>query len=113
MHLAHVARGTAGTVLKDLREQRPALHLVNHRPRKDRPMTTDPQAPTHDHQQTTDQAPRPTHHTSQDHLTNQPTQDQKTKNQEPHTHASRSDGPTNYHKPDDSVDLEVSRTSSC
>jgi hypothetical protein len=32
MDLAHVARGTAGTVLKDLRKQRPALHLVNTHP---------------------------------------------------------------------------------
>jgi hypothetical protein len=32
MDLAHVARGTAGTVLKDLRKQRPALHLVNTNP---------------------------------------------------------------------------------
>jgi hypothetical protein len=29
MQLAQVARGTAGTVLKDLRRNRPALHLVN------------------------------------------------------------------------------------
>ena len=29
MQLAQVARGTAGTVLKDLRSDRPALHLVN------------------------------------------------------------------------------------
>jgi hypothetical protein len=29
MELAQVARGTAGTVLKDLRDNRPALHLVN------------------------------------------------------------------------------------
>jgi hypothetical protein len=29
MALAQVARGTAGTVLKDLRDNRPALHLVN------------------------------------------------------------------------------------
>jgi hypothetical protein len=29
MQLAQVARGTAGTVLKDLRRDRPALHLVN------------------------------------------------------------------------------------
>jgi hypothetical protein len=29
MDLAQVARGTAGTVLKDLRDNRPALHLVN------------------------------------------------------------------------------------
>jgi len=29
MQLAEVARGTAGTVLKDLRRNRPALHLVN------------------------------------------------------------------------------------
>jgi hypothetical protein len=29
MELAQVARGTAGTVLKDLRENRPALHVVN------------------------------------------------------------------------------------
>jgi hypothetical protein len=29
MRLAQVARGTAGTVLKDLRENRPALHVVN------------------------------------------------------------------------------------
>jgi hypothetical protein len=29
MDLAHVARGTAGAVLKDLRDNRPALHLVN------------------------------------------------------------------------------------
>jgi hypothetical protein len=28
MELAQVARGTAGTVLKDLRENRPALHVV-------------------------------------------------------------------------------------
>ncbi len=32
MNLAQVARGTAGTVLKDLREQRPALHVVNTNP---------------------------------------------------------------------------------
>jgi hypothetical protein len=32
MDLAHVARGTAGTVLKDLRKQRPTLHLVNTNP---------------------------------------------------------------------------------
>jgi hypothetical protein len=32
MDLAHVARGTAGTVLKDLRKQRPALHLVSTNP---------------------------------------------------------------------------------
>jgi hypothetical protein len=32
MDLAHVARGTAGTVLKDLRKQHPALHLVNNIP---------------------------------------------------------------------------------
>jgi hypothetical protein len=29
MELAQVARGTAGTVLKDLRDDRPTLHLVN------------------------------------------------------------------------------------
>ena len=29
MELAQVARGTAGTVLKDLRDNRPALHIVN------------------------------------------------------------------------------------
>jgi hypothetical protein len=29
MQLAHVARGTAGTVLKDLRENRPPLRVVN------------------------------------------------------------------------------------
>ena len=29
MELAQVARGTAGTVLKDLRNNRPALHIVN------------------------------------------------------------------------------------
>jgi hypothetical protein len=29
MELAQVARGTAGTVLKDLRDNRPSLHLVN------------------------------------------------------------------------------------
>jgi hypothetical protein len=29
MQLAQVARGTAGTVLKDLRKNRPALHVVN------------------------------------------------------------------------------------
>jgi hypothetical protein len=29
MELAQVARGTAGTVLKDLRKNRPALHIVN------------------------------------------------------------------------------------
>jgi hypothetical protein len=29
MQLAQVARGTAGTVLKDLRDNRPSLHLVN------------------------------------------------------------------------------------
>jgi hypothetical protein len=29
MELAGVARGTAGTVLKDLRNNRPTLHLVN------------------------------------------------------------------------------------
>ena len=34
MDLAHVARGTAGTVLKDLRKQRPALHLVNTNPER-------------------------------------------------------------------------------
>jgi hypothetical protein len=34
MRLADVARGTAGTVLKSLREQRPALHLVNQPPPK-------------------------------------------------------------------------------
>jgi hypothetical protein len=32
MDLAHVARGTAGTVLKDLRKERPALHLVSTNP---------------------------------------------------------------------------------
>jgi hypothetical protein len=32
MSLAQVARGTAGTVLKDLRKQRPALHVVNTTP---------------------------------------------------------------------------------
>jgi hypothetical protein len=29
MEVAQVARGTAGTVLKDLRRNRPALHIVN------------------------------------------------------------------------------------
>jgi hypothetical protein len=29
MSLADVARGTAGTALKDLRQERPALHVVN------------------------------------------------------------------------------------
>jgi hypothetical protein len=29
MSLAEVARGTAGTALKDLRKERPALHVVN------------------------------------------------------------------------------------
>jgi hypothetical protein len=37
MDLAQVARGTAGTVLKDLRDNRPALHLVN----ADTPKDTD------------------------------------------------------------------------
>jgi hypothetical protein len=32
--LADVARGTAGTALKALREQRPPLHLVNQPPPK-------------------------------------------------------------------------------
>jgi hypothetical protein len=34
MRLAEVARGTAGTALKALREQRPSLHLVNQPPPK-------------------------------------------------------------------------------
>jgi hypothetical protein len=29
MQLADVARGTAGNVLKDLRDNRPSLHIVN------------------------------------------------------------------------------------
>jgi hypothetical protein len=34
MRLAEVARGTAGTALKALRRERPALHLVNNPPQK-------------------------------------------------------------------------------
>jgi hypothetical protein len=32
MQAAHVARGTAGTVLKDLRAERPALRVVTVQP---------------------------------------------------------------------------------
>lgn len=35
MELAQVARGTAGTVLKDLRDNRPTLHIVNANTHKD------------------------------------------------------------------------------